>query len=54
MATDVYELYGGFIGINVISDVKGNTYVADLSNILKFYEMEEIKTITYKIKKYAL
>ena len=51
MATDVYGLYGGFIGVDVISDIKGNTYVNDLSNILEFYEMEEIKTVTYKAKK---
>ena len=54
LSTTVYKLPSGdFLGIRSVSDVKGNTEYQDVGHVITFMEMEEVPTVTYRIKKQA-
>lgn len=48
----VYKIPEGLIGVKSITDLfSESSEVADIFHTLQFYEMEEIQTVSYKIKK---
>ncbi|MAX51489.1 MAG: hypothetical protein CMH22_05875 [Methylophaga sp.] len=53
-AIDVFQLKGfdKIIGVRFVGDLFSETMMwEDADHYLKFFEMEEVKTVTYKIKR---
>jgi len=50
-STTVIKIYDRILGINFISDTfSEGTEISDCYSKISFFEMEEVKTITYKMK----